>query len=93
MVTYMTMIEKIDMLLKANNSSRGKAEKALGFGNGVISTWAKSSPRVESLAKLAKYLNTTVDYLISDDDEIVEIETDENVDEIKAQQRRLEKCW
>lgn len=40
-------------------------EKALGFGNGIISKWNKQSPSCDNIIKLADYLNCSVEYLLT----------------------------
>ena len=39
-------------------------EKNVGLGNATIKGWEKSSPRVESLKKVADYFGCTIDDLI-----------------------------
>ena len=43
-------------------------EKTLCIGNGTISRWDKSSPRVDTLKAVADYFGITVDELLREDD-------------------------
>lgn len=60
-------IKKIKKFCKKHGISLSFLEKTLGFGNSTIAKWENSSPRVESLKKVADYFGCTVDELISDD--------------------------
>ncbi len=42
-----------------------KLEETLGFGNGTISKWDKSSPKADKIITVAKYLNVSIDYLLT----------------------------
>lgn len=44
-------------------------ERKLGFSNGSITKWKKSSPSVDKIIKVSRYFNVTTDYLLglSDD--------------------------
>ena len=41
-------------------------EKAVGLGNATIKGWAKSSPRVDSLKKVADYFGCSLDELVNE---------------------------
>lgn len=41
-------------------------EKECGLGNGTISGWKNSNPRVDSLQKVAKRMNITIGELLED---------------------------
>lgn len=44
-----------------------ECEKRAGLGNGVISGWKTSSPRLDKIKAVADVLHTTVDELIKED--------------------------
>jgi len=60
------LVENIQRLCKENNTTFWALEKELKIGNGVIAKWAKSSPRVETVQKVAEYFGCTVDELLAD---------------------------
>lgn len=61
----MTTYERIEQLRKSANISQGNLEKELGFSNGSISKWKKSSPKPERLQKIAEYFNVSMEYLLT----------------------------
>lgn len=60
------ILERIKELCKEKNISIAGLEKEIGVGNGVIRNWDKSSPRVDTIKKVAEFLGVTVEKLISD---------------------------
>lgn len=58
------VLKRIEERCKSAGISISALEKALGIGNATISRWDKSSPRVETLSKVADYFGCTVDELI-----------------------------
>ncbi len=61
------VVENIRARCKERHMSIAALEKETGLGNGVIARWDKSSPRLESLLAVAKYLGVTVDSLLADE--------------------------
>ncbi len=57
------MISRIKTLIKKQGKTIKEVEKDLNLGNGSISKWDKSSPKLENILKIANYLNTSIDYL------------------------------
>lgn len=57
------MFDRIQKLCRNNSISIAKLEKDLGFGNGSIYKWEKSSPSIEKVQKVASYFNVSFDYL------------------------------
>lgn len=49
--------------------SIAKLERETDIGNGTIARWNNSSPRVDSLQKVANYFGVTVDELLSVDEQ------------------------
>lgn len=60
------LLENISRLCKEKGVSIARLERETGISNGTISRWGTSSPTVENVRKVAEYLGTTVDALISD---------------------------
>ena len=60
------LVKNIQRLCRENNTTFWALEKELKIGNGVIAKWAKSSPRVETVQKVADHFGVTVDALLSD---------------------------
>ena len=58
------VFEKIEKLAKKKGITITDIERSLKFGNGTIRRWKKSSPSLENIAKVAKYLGVTVDYFV-----------------------------
>ncbi len=61
------VVENIRALCMERHMSIAALEKEAGLGTGVIARWDKSSPRLESLLAVAKYLGVTVDSLLADE--------------------------
>lgn len=61
------LIDNIKRLCDEKKISIYSLEKAVDAGNGTIGKWESSSPRVETLKKVADYFGVTVDELLSDD--------------------------
>ncbi|WP_295234943.1 helix-turn-helix transcriptional regulator [Veillonella sp.] len=58
------IFEVVKQLCDDRNISINKLEKALGFGNGTISAWKRSSPSVDKLLKIANYFNVPLETLL-----------------------------
>ena len=61
----MTLYERIEDLRKSREISQADLEKELGFSNGSISKWKKSSPTPERLLKFAQYFDVSMEYLMT----------------------------
>lgn len=59
-----TLLERIRTLAKEQGMSISKLEDSLGFGNGTISRWDKSSPSIEKLQAVGKALNVSIAFLL-----------------------------
>lgn len=64
-----TVKDRIKALANARGIGLPKLEAELGFGNGTIVKWDKSSPSADKLQKVADYFDVSVDYLLGRDDE------------------------
>ncbi len=60
------MAKNIKALCSARKLTFAELERATGLGNGVIARWERSSPRVDSVQKVADYFGVTVDELLED---------------------------
>lgn len=61
----MTLLERIKILAKENNTNIKNLEMAAGFGNGTMRRWDNSPPSVDKLLKIANMLNSSMDYLMT----------------------------
>lgn len=64
----MTVFDRIETLRKERKISQGNLEKELGFSNGSISKWKKSTPTPDRLQKLATYFGVSIEYLMTGED-------------------------
>ena len=60
------LVENIQRLCKEKGTSLKALERDTNLGNGVIARWAHSSPRVDSLSKVADYFGVTIDELLKE---------------------------
>lgn len=63
----MDLTDRIKHLCEKKNTTIMQLEIELGFSNGAISKWKKSSPKVSSLIKVSKYFNVSMDYLLGNE--------------------------
>ena len=61
-----TLKSRIQYLARKKGLSLTKIEEHLGFGNGTITKWDRSSPRIDKLRQVAELLNVSVDFLLGD---------------------------
>lgn len=61
------IFENIMRLCAEKKISIAKLEREAGIGNGTVARWGESSPRVDSLQKVANYFGITVDELLARD--------------------------
>lgn len=60
------IFKNIESMCKKKNISISKLEKDAGLGNGTIKGWQVSSPRVDSLQKVADYFNVPIEYFLEE---------------------------
>lgn len=60
----MDLFNSIKKLSNVKGLSIAQLEKELGFSNGSIARWKKSSPSLEKVEKVASFFNVSIDYLI-----------------------------
>lgn len=56
------ILEKVKKLCEKKGISVNKLEDELRLGNSTICKWNESSPRVETLIKVADYFGVSLDY-------------------------------
>lgn len=62
------LLENVKRLCYQNRISIWSLEKAIDVGNGTIGKWSNSSPRLETVKKVADYFGVTVDDLMKGSD-------------------------
>lgn len=62
------LLDNIKKLCRENSTTFAAVEREIGLGNGVISRWGSSAPRIDSLKAVADHFGVTVDELISGSD-------------------------
>ena len=64
------MYERFSELLKTRGERPADVTRATGVSSTVFSEWkkGKSQPNVDKLVKIARYLDTTVEYLVTGED-------------------------
>ena len=60
----MDLYEKIKELAAQKNISIRQLEEKTGIANGTIRRWNKTNPSTAAIAKVAKFFNVSVDYLL-----------------------------
>lgn len=60
------IVERIQTLCKASNTTLSQLEKELSFGNGTIRRWNDNSPSMDRVLKVADYFKVSVDYLLQE---------------------------
>lgn len=60
----MSVLYKIKDLANEKGVSLSELERSIGISNGSISKWEKSSPKADTLQKVADYFNVSTDYLL-----------------------------
>lgn len=63
------LVDNVKRLCHEKGVSIWALESAIDIGNGTIGKWKTSSPRLETIKKVADYFGITVDELLSDQDE------------------------
>ena len=86
-------IERIEKLLKNNNTNTKKLLNDLGYAHGLISNWKKGSePSATKLIKIAEYLKTDLNYLMygKENNEITEKWNKLDFDEKKIIEQQID---
>lgn len=59
----MSLLERVQELLKQKGISIKQAERESGLSNATIRKWDTQNPSLDSIIKLANYLHVSIDYL------------------------------
>lgn len=59
----MSIYERVFTLIKERGLSISKVEKDCGLSNATIRRWETQNPSLDSVRKVAHYLNVSIDYL------------------------------
>lgn len=62
----MVLYKRILAMCEARGISIAKLEKECGLSNATIRRWAKSKPRIDSLAKVATYFDVSIESLLKE---------------------------
>jgi transcriptional regulator with XRE-family HTH domain len=71
-VIFVDFVQTLEWLMKERGiSSFSELEKLSGVSNGTISKWSKGAyrPTIKSLERLAKYLDVSVDWLLTGEEQ------------------------
>jgi transcriptional regulator with XRE-family HTH domain len=60
----MSIIDRLQALVKERGMTFKQLEREVGLGNGTIRRWEEQSPRVDKLTKVADFLQVSLDYLV-----------------------------
>lgn len=92
----MSLLNRVKELAKHKNVSLAEIERNTGLSNGSITKWDKSSPKAESLQKVAAYFDVSTDYLLNltnkrryydltdNDDKDIAIELEDMIADLKS---------
>mgnify|MGYP003528678130 FL=1 len=58
------LYDRIKELADKQNLSIRRLEEKLGFGNGVINRWRKTTPGIDKIEAVANFFGVTTDYLL-----------------------------
>lgn len=79
----MNIHEKIKNLADQKDISIYRIEKDCHLGMGCIMKWAKSSPTIEKLQKVADYLDVNIDYLLGKTDSLTAPVADNLIEDVR----------
>ena len=61
----MELLDRVKLLIDGKGMTVAELERRAGLGCGTIRKWDKSFPSVDKVQRVAKVLNTSIDYLIT----------------------------
>jgi transcriptional regulator with XRE-family HTH domain len=64
MLSFMSIVENIKRLCNEKGTTIPKLGVELGFGNGAIYNWDKSSPSIDKIQKVADYFKESIDLIL-----------------------------
>ena len=65
----MSLYERVCAIAKEKGLAISKIERECGLSNATIRRWATQNPSLDSVQKVAHYLNVSINYLSGDTDE------------------------
>lgn len=86
----MSLLNRIEKIVKEKGYTLALLERELGFGNGSIRRWDTSSPSCDKLLRLADFLNVSTDFLLGRDDETSKITNLFNLLNTEGQEKLLD---
>lgn len=72
------MLERILYIIEQKGLSCSYVEKSLGFGNGAIKRFNKSSPSIDKIIAISNFLNISIEWLVEGKGEIYKNNNIEN---------------
>lgn len=60
----MSIVDRIQLIMRERGSTLKQLERDCGLGNGTIRRWEEQSPRLDKLEKVADFLQISIDYLV-----------------------------
>lgn len=63
--------DKVKELCEKNSIGVSKLEKDCSIGNGTISGWKVSTPRADTIKKVADYFGVSIEYFLEEEAEVV----------------------
>ena len=82
----MSLYGRIKEVSSSKSMTIAELERLAGISNGQIRRWDTSSPKVENLAKVAKVLNVSVDYLLGKEDESSSVKVPVDLDKALSEE-------
>lgn len=73
----MTMLDRIKELSKKRNKTLVEVAEDLGLSRHAFYSWDKSSPKTNTLEKVADYFGVSVDYLLGRESTSYQLDTQE----------------
>lgn len=67
----MSLLSNIKLAMENTNYTLASLEKEIGLGNGTIRKWDNNSPSCDKVVKVANLLNVSIDWLLSDTNNII----------------------
>lgn len=72
--------EKIKELAEKDGISIASLERKLSIGNGTIRKWNEASPTLESISKVARHFEVSIEYFLEEKKTEQEVEIHERID-------------
>lgn len=63
----MNIYQRIKELADAKHQSIAEVERVLGFSNGLMYKWSKTSPSIDKVKQVADYFGVSTDFLLGRD--------------------------